>query len=559
MDLNKILLDKWRPYAWILALCILLFGQTVLFKFVLFDDNALILDNYRFISNIANIPKAFTTDVLINSPVQVYYRPFGTVFMIMETQIARGDPAVYHATNILLHAAFCALLFAFLQMLSVKRRTAFILTSLFLIHPALVQNVAWIPGRQDVLFGAIGLGAFILLVKYLETRKKAYLWAHLLAFLLLVFTKELALVFAGLFALYILLFRNEDLKRPEMKIFIAGWAGAALLWLVLRSLLLKKAAVFSFGHIFLSFFANIKGIVLFAGKILIPVNLSVLPVLSDSTLVYGWAALIIMAIYFIFIPKDNKRLVVLGLVWAVAVVLPSFIRPDSRYAADFLDTRLYLPISGLLIAFCGTRPASLLENAGRKVYYVLAVLMALVAVYSFIYTGNFREPIRFWENAVKNSPNYPLARRNLGAMYYLSGNIEGAQREYLKTIQLNPNEPMVYNNLGLIFALKNMPREAEQAYMMELKINPDYDNALFNLGLLYARAGIIDRAEALWLRTVMVNPEYLDAYTSLAILFYNKKEYTKAVLSVAEVQRRGGRVSQELLNALAPYVQRPGN
>lgn len=72
------------------------------------------------------------------------------------------NPAGYHATNLLLHAA-CGTLVFLLALRCLGRFWPGVLSAaLFLAHPLQVESVAWITGRKEVLSGALALlGIFL--------------------------------------------------------------------------------------------------------------------------------------------------------------------------------------------------------------------------------------------------------------------------------------------------------------------------------------------------------------------------------------------------------------
>ena len=70
-----------------------------------------------------------------------FYRPMLLVSYIVDTLVGGGRPAVYHATNVLLHLAATAALFALLRTLGARRALASLLSLTFCVHPALVPAV----------------------------------------------------------------------------------------------------------------------------------------------------------------------------------------------------------------------------------------------------------------------------------------------------------------------------------------------------------------------------------------------------------------------------------
>lgn len=550
---------KWLPYAVLTLIVFAVYARTIGFNFTYLDDNTLILNNYRFISEPANILKTFGRDVFHGSGSDAfYYRPFLTIYFMIGAFIGGQSPVGYHFLNILVHLATVFLLFIFLQKLQFNRIVSFFVSLIFAVHPVLTQAVAWIPGSNDSLVAMFVLASFIFFIDYLGSGKWKYLFWNFIFWLSALFTKETAVFAPILFIIYALLQKrkfttsdkNADLSR--LLFAIIGWLSVFIFWFLLRDQalggrLLGMPVISAFSSIF----NNLPSVFLYIGKALFPVNLSVFPFLLDQTFVYGYCAtvFIILALYLSYFGRENNisaissdanrrkinwKNIIFGTTWFLVFLIPSFLRPNLQVAPDLLEHRIYLPIIGFFIvileidwAHVGRRLSHFIKISSQKINYALLfLLVAVLAITTFFYSQNFRDKISFWTDAVKNSPHAPLAHRNLGAMYWLDGEADMAKPEYEKALELNPNEQMAHNNLGLIYAQKGDYQSAINEYQAELKTNPYYDNALYNEGLAYWNMGKKDEAAKNWEETINVNPDYLDAYKAL-IAYYQEKGDSK--------------------------------
>ena len=168
-SLNEILLSNWHPYLWIVLMIALVYFRTLSFGFTSLDDKELILDNYKFISNLANVPQAFMSRVFpkILAP---YYRPLLIVSFMLDCRIGGTDLFTYHITNILIHTCVCCMLFRLLTRLGFNKLPSLFFSLCFAIHPALTQAVTWVPGRNDSLLALFALASFLAFLRYLDTR-----------------------------------------------------------------------------------------------------------------------------------------------------------------------------------------------------------------------------------------------------------------------------------------------------------------------------------------------------------------------------------------------------
>jgi tetratricopeptide (TPR) repeat protein len=416
----------------------------------------------------------------------------------------------------------------------------------------LAQGVAWIPGRNDSLLCLFLLLSFLFFVRADSSGKKGYFVPHLAFFTLALFTKETALGLPLMVLFYVLFVRKGKLifYLPVA----AGWGMIMFLWSILRKAAFENNPLEMGAAIYAKSIAvNSPGIFLYLGKILLPVRMSVLPLLQDSSLLPGIFASILIALVFVSLKRERFRGAAFGLAWFVVFLLPSFIRPNTDLAADFMNHRIYLPFIGILLVVLEAGALRrFLES--RKGLAVSGVVIAALAAAAFFHIRAFREGMSFWTNAVATSPHSPQAQMNLGAMHYLKGNNEAAEKGFREALKLNPREMMAHNNLGLIFMNRGMYAEAEREFAEELKINPFYDDGHFNLALLYYRAKRPDLAAAFWEKTLQINPDHFDAYTHLAVCAFLLGQREKTVLCINELQKR----SPERIPALMENLKKLG-
>lgn len=511
---QKFSINNVYVYFSIWLLGFILYFKSIFFDFTYLDDNVLIADNLSFLKNIGNVFNAFSQEVFhILHSSAAYYRPLLTISFMPDAMLGGSSPAMYHLTNIIIHLVAASLVFKLLTKLKHSQTISLILSAIFLVHPVLTQAVAWIPGRNDSLLAVFILSSFIFFLDFLARgENKAVFWS-VFFFLLALLTKETALILPAVCLLYVFL-RHFSVKDILTK-FSFGWFMSFLTFFLLRFVALKNPISMSVKDMFLSVFLNSPAAIQLLGKVFFPFNLSVLPIIQDTTFIFG-VLVIFVIIGFVTIqwkdkltPRDSFYMMLFGLIWFLIFLLPSFIRPNPSITADFIEHRLYLPIIGLLIFLAESHLWRYLEHPRGKWYLGICILIVMSFCFlTFRHENNFFDKMAFWKNAAVTSPHSPLAQRNLGAMYYLDGKYDLAEEYYKKSLSLNKFEPMVHNNLGLIYANKELFPEAEREYLEELSFNPYYDNAHFNLGLLYYKIGKLEEAKKEWEKTLEINPDH---------------------------------------------------
>lgn len=558
-SLRSLLLDSWHPYAWITASVFVLYGQTLFFGLTLLDDNLLLVQKLAFFRDWASLPQLFTRDSFLGSGPGVYYRPLLLLSMMIDAKLP-GDPlAVSHLFNMLYHSAASCLTLAFFARMG-SREKAFLLSLVFALHPALAQAVAWSPGRTDILPAIFLLPAFLCFADFLDRGGWRPLALHLLLLGLGLLSKELAVAIVPACLLYALVAPNPRLQPAGSearlgRVFLAALAWAALLglWYLLRREILSGMGGYSFKAIAGSLVSNLPALLLYWGKGLLPLNLSTYPILADSKLLYGLAALVLIATALALTRGVDLGRVILGAGWFAIFLLPSFIYPERSITPVFFEFRLYLPLVGFLVAAGEVQPlrSFSLDNPRHRIGAV--ILLGAFGALAFSNSRNYSGSLAHWSNAVESSPRSAFAHKQLGTVYFLQRDFAKAQAHYQRALGLNPLEPMVHNNLGVVLLDQGALGAAEAAFRRELALNPGYDHALFNLGLIAFRTGRPQEAARLWHQSLLSTPDYLDAHRNLAVFYWMRRDYTGALRHAEFVERHGGQLQAELAKALASY------
>ncbi|MFA6355261.1 MAG: tetratricopeptide repeat protein [Candidatus Paceibacterota bacterium] len=568
-NLSKVFLDGWNPFLWISFLIIFVYGMTLFSSIVYLDDNVLVTGQYQFNKNLGNIPQAFKEDIF-RTPLNggTFYRPIERLTFIMDAQFGEGALIfMSHFSNVLLHILAICLLFAFLLKLNIDKLTAFIFALIFSIHPLTAQTVAFISGRNDSLLALFVFPAIIYLIKYLETKENRYLVWNLIFFALALFTKETAVILPGIFILYILIFIGYKKIIEQYGLYIrlvSLWIGVGVFWFLIRMLVFHDFIGKASYNLFLSIYNNLPSLVPAIGKVFLPFNLGVFPIMSDMTMVYGILTLILLVLWFMLSEKKNLKLIIFGFSWFFLFILLTLIQPKNIIAA-FSENRIYIPMFGFIFVILGLGrirlPAFMKEKVNYEVNWkkiILFISLFIILIFSSvtIYRNKYyKNKLSFWENAVTTSPSFAFNHNNLGAMKYLDGDMETAEREYKRALELNPNEPMAHNNLALVYANKDKDKEAEEEYKKEMEVNPNYDNSYFNLGLLYFKQERYNMAMESWKKTLEINPNYIDALKYLTNYYYSEKNYEEALPYARRLLQMGFSLPPDLLKLvqLAPF------
>lgn len=503
---------QWRPwhaYLLIALAAVVVYGQSLFFDYSYFDDQRLILENAAILER-AQPAEIFLNDVFFEQN-KFYYRPLLTWSLAWDWHWGEGTVFAFHFSNIIFHFLAASLLFYLLRLISVKTDTALVLALIFTVHPALTQAVAWIPGRNDVLAAIFIFSTLIFLSRWFRKERLQDLICLWLFFLLALFTKETAALLPMLALLWVLVFEHQHLTWFKLGLSTAGAMAAGIIWYLARLSALGSAVSSS---IWSSLLTSLATPVVFLGKFFFPVNLSVYPVAQDVIWFYGIAAvaLLVFLLYSARCRSYGRSL--FGLLWFWLFIMLGSSRPDGDIFRNFMEHRLYVPMLGLLIVLAETDNFWRHWSPQRR-RQLLMTLLLLLSVLTWRHSGNFKDRFSFWHQAIDSSPHAALAWRNLGAMYYLEGDLGRAENYFRQALILNNQEPMAHNNLAVVYLDRGDLWRAEAELKKELAINPGYDLALYNLGRVYYERQRYLEAASLWRETLRVNPYHQAAAQKL--------------------------------------------
>lgn len=153
------------PSAWLLlpafTLVALLLVAPALSGDLISDDH-LYLDIPYTASLSADNLRAIAAPTGVPAQITQSWAPVHLLAHALERGAFGDELRAYHATNAVLHAIVATLLFALLRRSGLEAWAAALGATLFLVHPANVEAVAWISQLKTVLSTALALGALLL-------------------------------------------------------------------------------------------------------------------------------------------------------------------------------------------------------------------------------------------------------------------------------------------------------------------------------------------------------------------------------------------------------------
>ncbi|MDQ1088854.1 MULTISPECIES: lipopolysaccharide assembly protein LapB [unclassified Siphonobacter] len=127
-------------------------------------------------------------------------------------------------------------------------------------------------------------------------------------------------------------------------------------------------------------------------------------------------------------------------------------------------------------------------------------------------------------------------KRNTGRYYVTKARILREKKQINEALQaaqraeiLNERNPDVYVLLADLYQRVNQLGKSRQYLARTLQINPYYGEAYFYRGMIAAKLGDTTAALVLFMRTRTLVPGFLGAYQQLSSIYYQQKDYPKAL------------------------------
>ncbi len=465
---------------------------------ILWDDYYLIRENPFFKSPVFLL-EVFRHWLFLDS-FSVYYRPVQNWSYMADYWIWNANPFGYHFTNVLLHAFSGYLLYRLLMRLlpallpasgasRQREAVAFFVAWIWVIHPIHNAAVAYISGRADSLAALFSLLAWL---AYLRGRaassrpaRAGFFAAAPVCALLALCSKEIALVWLGLFALSLVF--EAVLSRPRP----APWALAApllgvgavvLAYYALRHLPaprtpIAEASGDSFAArvlLMLRALGDYTGLMFFPSGLRMerivfsPEAYGSLPAWQKN-IRYEYLSLLGSATLFCFAffscqALPGRRLRLFGALWFLIGFLPiSNLFPLNAQVAEHW---IYIPSIGFLLFVAGCVAA--LPPRGQA---IAAGIAAVACVGLGIRTGfrsaEWANPELFYSRMIAEGSGSPRIYTNLGFVYSQRKDYGRAVSVLREGVRRYPAFTPARINLGINLAEEGRAEEAKKYLTFE--------------------------------------------------------------------------------------------
>jgi len=515
--------------VFLLGLTWLVFGQTLRYDFVNYDDPHYVYQNTRITSgiNFANVAWAFSHIHSEN------WHPLTTITHMLDCQLHGLNAGWHHFTNVLLHCLAVVLLFVALErMTGALWRSAFV-SAVFAVHPLHVESVAWIAERKDVLSAVFFM---VTLLAYFHYTRSPSIGRYLIV----------AIVFAlGLMSKPMLV------TLPFVLLLLDYWplgrfdahrsnTGRQVLQLVMEKIpLIALSAVSSL----ITFLAQRGAIgwteqlpmseritnafvayVVYIRQMFWPTELAVFYPHPENRLPIWEVSLALIILVGImaaaFVLRKRAPYLVTGWLWYLGMLVPVIGLLQVGWQGH-ADRYTYLPQIGLYIAVTWAL-TDLIRSWRFQRTALSAAALIVIGVLSWrgwLQTSYWRDSETLFTHALAVTSNNDVALNNLGIIFLDKGQLDDAISKLQAAIDLRPENAPAHDNLAKALLKKGQVAEAMVHYRKFLELEPANVEARNTLGTALIQQGHIREAIDQWQEVLALQPDNGNAASNLAWVF----------------------------------------
>ena len=545
----------------LVALTIAVFGQTIRYQFVNFDDDLYVYNTPAIKAGLTpkGISAAFISQHAHN------WHPLTTISHMLDCQLYGLNAGGHHVTNVILHTIAVLLLFWVLEQMTGATWRSALVAALFAVHPLHVESVAWVSERKDILSAVF---FFLMLLAYNRYARTPSLIRYLVVVLL--FAAGLMSKPMLVSAPIILFFLDYwPLRRFEQSSLIRGKIKASesdeqrrkirrlyfekiplvilsAVACILTFVLQKRTAgaipplpfLWRIQNAFVSY-------VIYIWQTLWPTRLAVFYPHPNDTLGLWEVILAVLLLVAIttgaVIFRKRRPYLLTGWFWYLVMLIPviGFVQVGEQGHADRYT---YLPHIGLFVAvvWFALDMATIRRSKPQVTVTAAAAVLVIVALAwaAFIQTSYWRNSETLWKHALAVTSDNDVAHNNLGYLCNDRGELDEAISHFesaarIRSAKRDPHynlaSAFVQMNLGDALVRKGRSDDAMLHYNEAMRLQPNYADAYYNRGTVLFAKGRTDEAIADWTKALEMNPNDADAHTSLGNALLEKGLLREAI------------------------------
>lgn len=462
-----------------------------------------------------------------------FYRPLMLVFFTLIYSISGNNAFLFHVVQLLFHIGNALLLF-FLFKHVFPKHISFVLTLLFLIHPIVVETVAYISDLQDVLFiffGLVGLHSIAF-----SKCKPVMLGFFTLSLLCSLLSKETGIIFSFLSVFYVFLLRKEVFVKV-LSIVVGVISAYALIRFGIAGVGIGGVV-----HTQMETLTLMDRLLMIPSLLQYYIQTLVFPkdlalaqtwIVTPSTSVFMFQIIVLISIlsgigvYVYRLRKHTPRLFLLFiffLFWfLIAISLHLQILPLEMTVAD---RWFYAPLIGVL----GMLGCFLTTFAKKKyfglVFAFFCMSIVLFSIRSIVRIGDWVDEKTLYEHDITVTKSY-LLEHSLGYQYLQRLEYTNAYEHLSRSVDMFPTSQSM-NSLG-VYYYKRQNRQQAISWFQKAIQKGDNFLAYNNLIQLYLKEKSYKDAKPVLTSASKKFPQNAMVWYLLALTEYKLGNATQAL------------------------------
>ncbi len=451
-----------------------------------------------------------------------------TVFSL-EWHLWKNWAPGYHFINSSFHITDAILLFLIFLYLFKNRWLAVLTSLIFLVHPLQTEAVTYVSGLGDSLSAFFIFSGILFYLKFRISNKQplksSFYFSSLLMYIFSLMSKETAIVMPVYLSLvdFFFLFENKkySFKEALKDIGKVIWPFFVLagLYVLLRATVLNFENSFNLyneenaftSNFHIRLFTFFRILTIYFGLLFWPLNLhmertvNIALSFNSPSVIFGFFLSLALSV-FAFLKFKKFPIISFGIIWFFIGLSPvsNILVPISGLIYEHW---LYLPLIGVFLSLFSLGSIIGEKYQLQKTFLIIFVLTLIF--FSFLTIKRNRD----WRNPIVF---------------------------YSQTLKYSPNSYRVINNLGMAYADRKDYYTAEKMYKRAIKLDRKNPVAYHNLANLYKNSGRIDLAIKNYKIAISLDKKFFFSYNMLADLYLKHKEYEKAREIFDEYIRNNG-------------------
>lgn len=540
--------SRWLPGVVVVVAALAVFGWSVTFPLVGWDDHLNISEN-----RLINPPSLGGLLAIWMRPYAGLYVPATYSLWSAEAALAARpatdavpyplDARVFHLGNVLLHAMNGWLVWLLLVRLTGSRWGAAVGALLFTLHPLQVESACWVTETKGLLCAAFSLAALLVFdrfaaawgARHVEVNEKprgraALVGGYLLALMLFVLALLAKPAAAPLpLVAWLIASWPRDNVTPRQRgrslmLALLPWFAVALGFALLTRNVQEAGEFVAPTAWWQRILVAADALAFYLAKLGLPMNLA-----PDYGRNPNW-----------LLSSDWKWFTWLLPVGLAALLCAPIVPPAWRGAqaawrrAGLVSLVLLLPVLGLIpfafqrfstvadryayLAMLGPAivVAVLVAQArGRATRLAIAALLVLSALTSAAQSRHWRSSEALFAQALVVNPASTVALNGLGNVESKRGDWPAALALYRRAVAVDPTNASSWLNVGQAELALGHALPAIEAFERALKFRPDYDKVRLPLAVALVAVHRVDDAAAQLEALLARQPENANAWENL--------------------------------------------